>query len=269
MRIYKVLFLILVFSFGGLISCGAEEVDFSGMEAAEKKFQERLKQTHLTFMSLETMFPDPQVRALAEASANGRIDEINTMVSQGVDVNARGTQNATPLFWAMQNLAGFTRLLELGADPNVVYGDGGSIMRLVVQTKDTSYLETVLKFGGDPNLVASDMKNTPIFQAIGAPSEEKVINLLLEAGADINARDSYGTVPLMIAAGRGKFDVVYLLLTLGADYRLTDNNGVSLMDDIANSRGAMIPGSDGEKWQEKVIAWLAERGVDIPKKRKY
>lgn len=263
MRLYQ---LFLLFSLS-LVSCGAEEIDFSKLESSQRSYEERLRQTNLTFMSIETMFPDPQVRALAAAAAKGNISQINELVSQGVDVNARGTQNATPVFWAMQNLAGFTRLLELGADPNIVYEDGSTILHLAVRTIDTSLLETALKHGADPNIVTYSLKQTPLFSAIGAPSGIKVMNILLDAGAEMEARNKYGNTPLITAAVLARLEQVYLLLTRGANYRITNRRGISMMDYIADYRPDMVPGSDGFQRLEKVVGWLEERGVEIPKRR--
>lgn len=214
-------------------------------------------------MSLETMFPDPQVRALAAAAGKGDIVEIDSLISQGVNVNARGTQNATPLFWAMGNISGFTRLLELGANPNVLYGDGGTIMHWTARASDTTLLKVVLTYGGDPNLLGGDLERMtpPIFDAISGASRVMAINMLLDAGAQIDARNSFGSTPLITAASIAKLDVVELLLTRGANYQLKNNQGVGALDYIADYHGDMTPGSKGARLLEKVENWFAEKGV--------
>ena len=132
------------------------------MGDAEKAYKQRLPQINIFYMSVETMFPDPQVRALAVAAGDGDIEEIDRLVQQGVDVNARGKQSATPLFWALRtwNLNGFTRLLELGADPNLSFQPDGEIpsseatvMHLAMRPPITAFLKAALRHGGNPNLV--------------------------------------------------------------------------------------------------------------------
>ena len=241
------------------LSCGAESSD---MKSAESAFQERQSKSVLAYMTLETMFPDEKLRSLASAAGDGRVAEVDRLVKSGVDVNGRGTRNATPLFWAMKSREGFTKLLELGADPNVVFGDGGSVMHWAARAEDTHLLRGALQHGGDPNLVAGWFGWTPMFEAIGRNNAS--IELLLDAGANIDARSSIGNTAAMVAAGRGRFDVVYLLLSRGASYSVANDNGLTLADRVADKQGALIPNSDMDKWLKRVIDWLRERGVQIP-----
>jgi len=254
-----------VLSFAYVSACGSEMSDRAQeMNSAEKKFNEAQSQRVVAFMSLETMFPDQQVRALAKAAGEGNIRKVEQLVKEGVAVNARGPQGATPLFWAMRNYNGFKRLLELGADPNVVFGngDGGSVVHAAVTAKDERFLKAVFQHGGNPNLVDNQSGYTPLFSAL--PMGVRTVETLLDAGADINAQDKFGNTAAIAAAGRGRFEVVYKLLERGADYTLKDRTGHDLADEVASVVGMLRPGSESAKWQEKVIEWLKAKGVEIP-----
>lgn len=240
-------------------ACGAESED---MATAESTFQEKASKTILAYMTLETMFPDARARLLASAAGEGNLAEVDRLVAEGVNVDSRGTQNATPLFWSMRNPSGFTKLLELGANPNVVFGDGGSVMHWAARAEDTGLLRAALRHGGDPNLVAGAFERTPLFEAIGR-NDTAALDLLLDAGADIDARSSNGDTAAMVAAGRGRFDVVYLLLSRGASYSVPNDNGVTLVDRVVDKQGAMDPEHDLARWLDKVVEWLRERGVEI------
>ena len=61
-----------------------------------------------------------------------------------------------------------------------------------------------------------------------------VARLLIEAGADVNARDHWGT-PLFHAASRGHDKIVALLLTAGADPRV---------------KGRQIGGDESDKFDQ-------------------
>ena len=248
------------------IGCRTNDIDFTGMNARERTFNERQSKELVAYMSLETMFPDTQVRALAKAAGKGRVNQIDDLVNQGVSVNSRGAKNATPLFWAMRNgsVVGFQKLLELGADPNVVFDDGGSVIHWAVQHEDSSFLRLALEHDGNPNLVAGE--KTPLFDTIGfkGDSDILVLKILLTYGADPNMKEARGNTPAMIAAGVGRFDIVYVLLNSNADYNLKNDAGYSLLDRVAAKRNAFIPGSEQEKSLEQVIDWLSRKGVTIP-----
>lgn len=224
---------------------------------------EKARPLLVAYMSLDTMFSDEKVRALAEAAGEGNVEEVEELVAQGVDVNSKGTSNVTPLFWAMHNINGFKKLLELGADPNVIFDDGGSVIHWAVRVEDEKFLEEALKHGGNPNLVAGPLNETPLFRA-ATPEGKSKASIMLNAGADINAQRVYRDTPIMIAARLGQFDLVYELLERGADFSIKDENGNDLLYIISIRKRRMDPKNELTRWMEKVIEWLNKRGAYLP-----
>lgn len=214
-------------------------------------------------LAAEEVFADPKVQELAVAAAKGRVAEVKRMVEGGVSVDSRGKGNVTPLFYATRDLSGFTLLLELGANPNVIFDGGNSVMHWAAGAQDHRFLDVALRHGGDPNLVAGawPFGGPPIFRALGSIESVK---LLMDSGADLNARAANGDTPVMRAAGLGWFDVAYFLLEQGADYRFRNGSGVSLIDRIANGRRLLAFNPDMSPWMTKVVAWLKERGMVVP-----
>ncbi len=249
-----------------LLGCSVDSNGWSKMESSENAFNLRQSENVLLYMSIETMFPDRNVRSLAYAAGRGKIKEIDRLVLQGIDVNSRGKNNATPLFWAMRDFNGFKRLLELGADPNVVFGDGGSVIHWAVLNEDGRFLKAVIEHGGDLNLAAGRFQKTPIFEVIslfGDIGSNPTLTTLLEAGADVNFVSSNGNTPTLAAASLGRFDIVYELLAYGADYTLTNDNGYDLTYFVRKKRKALNTDHELFMWLEKVTSWLRIKGVDI------
>ena len=67
-------------------------------------------------------------------------------------------------------------------------------------------------------------------------ADPAVCQVLIDAGADIEAKDSMGRSPLHWACRSGALDVVKLLVKAGAGVRVTDNNGRTCLM-CASSRG--------------------------------
>ncbi len=87
-------------------------------------------------------------------------------------------------------------------------------------------LEQFLKQGGNPNAAfahdLNDQARLPLLVAVASrklcnEGHVKIVELLLQAGADVNACDSRGYTALMEASGRNYLQIVKLLLQAKAD----------------------------------------------------
>ena len=260
----------ILIQFGIFLAISAMIYSEEGASANEAMMDRENDSKPLAFMSAREMFSDRDALALAEAGAKGNLDRIDELVGKGVDVNHQGNRGVTPLFWAMQNSAGFRRLLEYGADPNIVFEDGASVMHWAARAEDVDILRLALEFGGDPNVLGGQDGITPIFRAL---TNREALRVLLDAGADIDAQKrgwemggrnvGGGVTPVMAAANLAQFDVVYFFLESGADYSIEDERGDTLSNLVANYCGAFKAGSESEKWHRKVVEWLRERGVEV------
>lgn len=93
---------------------------------------------------------------------------------------------------------------------------------------DVARLRTLLAEGADPNERGGVNDWTPLLHAIHKNQPESV-KMLLEGGADINAKGREGMTPLIMAAGYGYADIVGLLLDRGADPQALTNSGVTAL----------------------------------------
>jgi hypothetical protein len=248
----KLLFSIFVLSLSG---CSFANQDHE----LQDKYAQSLGEKILIHMDLETMFPSEKLRTLANAAGKGQISTVDKLLRQGVDINSKGTENATVLFWSMRNETGFNHLLEMGADPNVVFGDGGSVMHWAARKSDCSMLEAALKHGGNPNLKAGMYGGSPLFETITVGNNKGIpecLKLLLQSGADINLQDDKGQTILLMAADLARFDIVLYLLQQGADITAVDKKNQNIKSLHHSYEGAFKKGSVTEKYWFRVKNWL-------------
>lgn len=227
----------------------------------------------------ESFFNDPQVIALCKAIEANDLAEIDRLVASGVNVNARGEGNMTPLFWAFPDnqLPRFQRMLDHGADPNVVVTTdlnaagaisvGDSVTHLCARTHFPGYFEAVMRSGGDPNL--KDGKGHPVIQAIvmtGVPDAANRISLAIDNGADINAYGRAGATPVFDAISWfGQYDLALLLLERGADPTIYQKdqlqNAIHLV--LIEERQSDLRSEAERAGLARVKKWLQDHGYDL------
>jgi hypothetical protein len=110
------------------------------------------------------------------------------------------------------------------------------VQDMLVKEKPDIYLEKVNEYG-----------RTPLSWA-ARQGREAVVKLLLEKGAEIEAKDEYGRTPLSWAAGQGHEAVVKLLLEKGAEIEVKDEYGSTPLSWAA------------EQGHEAVVKLLLEKG---------
>lgn len=283
-ELLKVVLLFVVVN--GILGCANESggINWKALEKAEADRLERFKQMTLSEMPIEAVYPDQGLRKLARAAKSGQIDRVEYLVREGQSVDATGTYGVGALWWPLtknmywndreRELEGFTKLLDLGADPNRVF-DGTSVIHFAASLGEIDFLKVLFQYGANPNLRAGPNQETPLFSAQRADqiSGIKAIDLLLSEGADIDAQAFAkdptrslvsGRTVVMVAVARIQYEVALHLLRRGADFRIEDDSGDTLLD-ILRRQKERLPDHNEDKGLESVIDWLASRGVYLPK----
>lgn len=199
----------------------------------------------------EEYFEDPLAVKLCQAIEIDAVDEMERLIAQGADVNAKGKDGMTLLLWAFpdRKIERFACLLEHGADPNVYFESdfsvghrpfhiypenqklfhdrgchpGQSVTHLASRSPLIEYMQLVFANGGDVNLVDKKTKETPLNVVIrrGMPDMKDRARLLVEKGADVNRYSPWkGNYPAVRAIQIHSYDVAIFLLQSGADYNL-------------------------------------------------
>ncbi len=223
--------------------------------------------------SLERWFPDPGAQALAVAAELGDAAEVRRLMKdQGVDPDKHFSTEGMPLVaWPIytKNPAGLKAMLENGADPNAAtlhpaqnterfkgrYENNAMVW--ASKESDTIYLNLLLDKGGNPN-VRNSNGETLLFQAYIWQNQWQNVQLLVERGADVNAKTR--TYPIVSSyAISGAFKNVYWLLENGAN---ADNDG--LRKSTINAIFWMPVKDQAYEWQLKCQRWLLAREYERP-----
>jgi len=141
----------------------------------------------------------------------GHLNLFKYLISETkVDINLPTSTGATPLMFAIsgQKFDLVEALLKEKAEVNAQMNDGCSALHLA--TANIKIVEILIEHGADINM-RSDIHKTPMIQAAGLGHLD-VVQYLIEKKADINVSTINGETPLMAAAGQGHFEIVKELL---------------------------------------------------------
>ena len=121
---------------------------------------------------------------------------------------------------------------------------------------------------GAPASVPDLVGYTPLHLACMTPVRADLARILLEHGADPNARDRFGSVPLMGALQAGTLDAIEALLAHGADLDVADADGVTpeeFYPRCGPEVGALVQrwrrrraGEEQGALEEKACAWCGK-----------
>ena len=160
-----------------------------------------------------------------------QVEMCRLLLAHGADPDVTALRGDSPLTRALRRTASDKRepivrlLLDAGADPEL-HGDlDVPPLNVASMYGRTRAVELLLEAGADVNRRGGRCDATPLLYAAsgGAPSE--LVSLLIRAGADLNATDSEGRTALSEAAACGRVDLVEILLRSGADPTLRDHAG--------------------------------------------
>ncbi len=141
---------------------------------------------------------------------------------------AAGETPSDRLFQAIRgnDLASLTAALRGGADVNTSDRRGTTLLMHAAAFGSAEAVQLLLDAGAGVN-ERNSFETTALI--LGARDPRKV-RMLVEKGADVNARTKQGRTALMLAASwDGNADAVRLLLAKGADPKARDNHGISAL----------------------------------------
>ena len=192
--------------------------------------------------------------ALIWAAYFGRTDTVRTLLEKGADVNAKGKDGMTALMNAAsadyQDIV--HSLLEKGANVNAKDNDGWTPLFWAAFSGHTDIVRALLEKGANVNAIDDSGKTALMSAAVRGHTD--TVRTLLEKGADVNAKSKVGRTALMSASDLGQLDTVRVLLEQGADVDARDRKGDTAL-------------RLAEKYKYSTIVALLRRAPRVPPRK--
>ncbi|KAJ3477766.1 hypothetical protein NLG97_g8750 [Lecanicillium saksenae] len=161
----------------------------------------------------------------------------------GADVNAKDAGGKSPLHYATRNTSIMSKLIEYGGDCSAQDHDGNSPLHLTVgNTYGDAHerVATLLKHGANPN-AKNQRGQAPLRLVRNILYHKDIFGSLLQAGADVDAKDNDGKTVLFDVVGRSTYisqalvDTIQYLIDAGASKKLRDNQGRTIAHEVVGS----------------------------------
>jgi ankyrin repeat protein len=168
--------------------------------------------------------------------------EINQLVSEGADLEARDSHGRTPVHVAAfaSNDNALTALAAAGADMNALEQQFYDVVTIASVADDPELVSLAIELGNKTDLITSPYRGTALIAAAHLGHAEVVRRLIL-GGAQLDHVNNLGWTALMEAivlgdGGPSHVDTVKALIEAGADQKIADREGV-LPIEHARARG--------------------------------
>ena len=164
--------------------------------------------------------------ALHYAARQRHPDVVEVLIDAGADIEAQDNDGYSPLF--LPSISGGVDtvkvLLRAGADVRATDNTGNTCLMLAGANGHIETVRTLLCMPEVDLDHARDGGSTALHYAVHVTPTD-VLQALLDAGADIEAKDAEGRSALLVASSTGEEKSVKVLVEAGAEVRATDDEG--------------------------------------------
>ena len=187
---------------------------------------------------------------LHHAAGFGAVDTLTLLLDAGADVNAENRRRSAPLYWAISDVAKVRLLVARGADVNIKQVEGRTpVYQAASLGNGNAVLGLLLANGADPNVAMANGR-TPLMAA-SRRGDVEAMRLLIDAQAEVDAKNGRGETALTLAAGNGNPEAVRFLLERGADAR------------VRTKRNETALGNAGTAGNADVVRMLLDHGAEV------
>jgi ankyrin repeat protein len=225
--------------------------------------------------------------ALHWATRNDDVALVDRLIRAGANARATNRYGVTPIALACENgsAAVVERLLKAGVSANTTGPLGETALHVCARTGKPEAVKALIASGATVDTIENWRGQTPLMWA-AAEGHSAAMRVLIEAGADVNARSSIitwerqrteeprdkwlppgGLTPLLFAARDGKLESAKLLLSAGADVNVVDPDRhtaliLALVNGHFDVAGALIQAGADVNMEDKVGQTALYAAVD-------
>jgi uncharacterized protein len=156
------------------------------------------------------------------ATYKNDVETAKVLIAAGADVNIRDDMKNTPFLYA--GAEGYLEILKLtiaaGADPTITNRYGGTAL---IPAAEHGYVDVIRELLTMTNIDVNHVNNlgwTALMEAIilnnGNETQQQVVQLLIDHGADVNIPDEENVTPLQHAKAKGFKEIEKILIKAGA-----------------------------------------------------
>ena len=167
------------------------------------------------------------ISPLILACHDGNVDAFDVLVNAGAHHNTQGTQGLSLIYlaaaegWSKEILQ---TIIDHGHDVNTIDKDCRTALMLAYWKENVEAIRFLLNAGADPN-IANAVGATCIHHAVFGGCNKETLQIIIEYGANVNAIDKNSRTALMLACQKGNVEAINVLLNAGADINIRNANG--------------------------------------------
>ncbi|MDE6718277.1 MAG: ankyrin repeat domain-containing protein [Treponemataceae bacterium] len=184
------------------------------------------------------------------ALENNNKNMISLLLEKGADINSSDSNSRTALDYAIEN--GDMNLVSLLLEKGAEIGDSDSSLKtaldFAIKNDNADLLSRLAEKAAREDVQCEDK---PILFFAIENNYKKLVELLIEKGANIECKGKYEATPLLTATSNGNLDLVSLLLEKGANIECENEDGVTPLF------AAIVKGNFD------IISLLIEKGSNI------
>ncbi len=227
------------------------------------------------------LFNNTPVEKLAEFVKNEETDSISAFIRNHKDViNFQDTlYGNTLLMMTVYNRQekSMECLLKNGVDVNKrEFSNGSTALMVACWLQYEEGVKLLLKFGAKVNDLQTEgkegnMPNRSPLMIAAESGNRNIMEILLNANADINLVNRYKDSALTYACHQGNYTVAFFLIKRGADihrpvfYRFDDYGDLTIpvyLNDFLNESDPYSTPKSELKVKEEIKQWIKNRGTD-------